>query len=392
LIKNLQGGFSIFGSGASTIALERWLRYWNNGCHNFQLILILAGSCTAEVPGISAAGATAIARRYTAIADAELLLNGPSTLMDSPLPPLDNGVSPALLSHVAARLLGVSPIVIAVGLAKWPLFPHIRLEKTSYGPAACLSTGNAMEMLRVEKLWRKGVSMGRKLQRPLVLAECVPGGTSTAQAVLAGLGLSIGHLISSSEKNPPINLKQQLVSKGLVRSSFGDDPSPFEVIASLGDPFQPVAAGLLIGAREVGQPVLLGGGSQMLAVLALAMSSLKPELRERFIDGISLATTAWLVEETSPSLAGESALEELLNIVGMHFGVRLFGIASGLRFHKSKYQPLRDYELGFVKEGVGAGALILLAQIKEISVQELASYCEKAMGELEKTLNPVVDQ
>ena len=39
--------------------------------------LILAGSQTAEIEGISAAGSTAVSRRYTAVADAELLLRGP---------------------------------------------------------------------------------------------------------------------------------------------------------------------------------------------------------------------------------------------------------------------------------------------------------------------------
>ena len=102
---------------------------------------MLAGSRTAEIEGISAAGATCESRRYTAVADAELLLNGPLTPKYWPLPPLPAGISPALISYVAARLIGVHPLVLAVGLLEAPPFPHLRIELPSLGPASCISTG-----------------------------------------------------------------------------------------------------------------------------------------------------------------------------------------------------------------------------------------------------------
>jgi len=43
-----------------------------------KVLLLLAGTDTAAVPGISAAGATPESRRWTAAADAELLLLGPA--------------------------------------------------------------------------------------------------------------------------------------------------------------------------------------------------------------------------------------------------------------------------------------------------------------------------
>ena len=45
---------------------------------------------------------------------------------------------------------------------------------------------------------------------------------------------------------------------------------------------------------------------------------------------------------------------------------------------------LRDYELGYVKEGVGAGALSLLAQMKGANCQDLVDACEKAVYELDR--------
>ena len=48
----------------------------------------------------------------------------------------------------------------------------------------------------------------------------------------------------------------------------------------------------------------------------------------------------------------------------------------------STHQPLRDYERGYVKEGVGAGALLLLAQLRGSSCVDLVLDCERALEQL----------
>ena len=45
---------------------------------NFKIFLVIAGTNTSQIPGISAAGINAKARRTTALADAEFLLKGAS--------------------------------------------------------------------------------------------------------------------------------------------------------------------------------------------------------------------------------------------------------------------------------------------------------------------------
>ncbi|MFM9087222.1 MAG: NaMN--DMB phosphoribosyltransferase, partial [Cyanobium sp.] len=59
---------------------ERWLDGWQEGRASPQVLLLLAATETASVPGISAAGSTPESRRATAAADAELLLMGPRGL------------------------------------------------------------------------------------------------------------------------------------------------------------------------------------------------------------------------------------------------------------------------------------------------------------------------
>ncbi len=381
----LPSGCKAFGAGFSFKNKDDWFESWKKNFKDFEALLILAGSRTAEVEGISAAGATSNSRRYTAVADAELLLNGPLGPKCFPLPPLPAGVSPALISYAASRLIGVNPLVLAVGLNQMPSFPHLRLELPSLGPAACLSCGKAMKFDRVQSLWEKGFSMGLKLRKPLLLAECVPGGTTTAQAVLTGLGLSVADLISGSVINPPITIKTNLVERGLRAADLGLKPSPKRLLAAIGDPFQPVAAGLLLGARQAGQQVLLGGGSQMLAVLALALEELQGSLRSNFAKGIVLGTTSWLTEEVTSKEQTESNLVRLLDVVGDRFGVSLLGIATGLRFDCSSYDALRDYERGYIKEGVGAGAFALLAQLRGATCKDLVDKCEASFEELQNS-------
>ena len=226
--------------------------------------------------------------------------------------------------------------------------------------------------------------MGLKLRKPLLLAECVPGGTTTAQAVLTGLGLSVGDLISGSVVNPPIAMKKDLVERGLRTANLGLNPSPRSLLAAVGDPFQPVAAGLLLGARKAGQQVLLGGGCQMLAILAIALSELEASLRATFVEGIVLGTTAWLAEEVASKYQEESSLVRLLDIVGERFGVGLLGMSTGLHFNCSSHNALQDYERGYIKEGVGAGAFSLLAQFQGASCTDLVDNCDASLEELQK--------
>ncbi len=346
------------------------------------LLLLLAGTRTAETNGISAAGCTPEARRTTALADAELLLNGPSVAPRWPLPPLPAGVSPALISWVMCDQLGLHPQVAALGLSLPPPFAHLRCEPPEFGPADCVSTGHAMELKRVRQLLQRGHRLGSRLRHPLLLAECVPGGTTTALAVLTGLGLPVDTLVSGSALHPPMTLKQTLVRKGLASCSTGSAVDIGVLLAAVGDPFQAFATGLLLGVVEADQPVLLAGGSQMAAVLALALQALPPSARQGLSNQVLLGTTAWLAAECLQASASPSSLMVLLRNLEQHFSVSLQAYAAGLRFSNSQQPRLRDFEQGHVKEGVGAGGLTLLAQWRGLPLSRLGIACDRAVDQL----------
>ena len=368
----------MFGQGVSSKTINQKIQYWKECTEDIDVFLILAGSRTAELEGISAAGITAESRKDTAAADGELFLQGPSPYRKYPMPPLPAGISPALISYVASKFLKSTPSVIAIGLSSFPRYPHLQIETPPLGPSDCITTGRSMEYQRVKALWKKGFSMGLNLRRTLLITECVPGGTTTAQAVLTGLGVNVEGLIGGSLRNPPFALKRAIVMKGLEAADLRNKSEPEKILAAVGDPFQPFAAGLLLGAREVGRNVLLGGGSQMLAVLALALSSLNPASRNEFLEGLALATTSWLLEENSDDLFIPSSLIKLTNNIENFFRVGIVGFSSGLKFNNCKNKCLRDYEIGYIKEGVGAGALSFLAQLQGVKLEELITSCDAA--------------
>ncbi|MEB3171020.1 MAG: nicotinate-nucleotide--dimethylbenzimidazole phosphoribosyltransferase [Synechococcaceae cyanobacterium] len=360
---------------------DRWAAAWPAS----EVLLLLAATDTAAVPGISAAGATPESRRRTAAADAELLERGPQAPPTHALPPLPAGVTPALISHVVLRELGITPLVVNLGCPVAPAVPHLRLpDPAGAGPAHCLSGGSAMEPARVEALLAQGAAWGARPGRPpgapLLIAECVPGGTTTAQAVLTGLGFDVGGLVSGSLPRPAHALKADLVARGLSAAGLlraPAEPHPSvdgararRVLAALGDPMQPLAAALVLGAVAADRPVLLAGGSQMAAVLALALALAPEDLRPRLAALTAVATTAWVASEP------HSDLPLLLQRVGERWGLEPLGFAASLRFHGPLHPALADYERGYVKEGVGAGGLALLWEISGRSPLALARLCD----------------
>lgn len=339
------------------------------GC---RVLLLLAGTETAAVSGISAAGATPASRRRTAAADAELLLLGPAQARPHALPPLPAGVSPALISRVVVEELALAPLVVDLGAPLAPAVPHLHLGQE---PARCLSSGAALAPDRVARLLALGRRWGERLAlrgAPVLLAECVPGGTSTAQAVLEGLGVPAAGLVSGSLRRPAHQLKTRLVRSGLAAAGLHPPAPAAAVLAAVGDPMQVVAAGLVQAAGAAGLPLLLAGGSQMAAVLALALELTPPPLRPRLLAQAAVATTAWVAGERG------SDLSSLLAAIAQRWGQAPLAFAAGLRFVDCLSPELRDYERGYVKEGVGAGGLALLWELSGRSSTALAAACDQA--------------
>ena len=361
-------GIKLFGSKINQELFSQKVDFLKKEIDNFVFYLVIAGTETSQIKGISAAGVNSKARRKTALADAEFLLFGSSINHKYKLPFLNAGVTPALISYVCSKLIYARPIVVPLGIKEKPYFSHLIVENYLLGPAKCLSTGKSMKRGRVLNLFRKGLEIGKSSKQPIFISESVPGGTTTAQAVMEAFGLNVNNLVGSSLINAPRTLKTKVIKAGLLNANLQENFDSIDVISAVGDPFQAFSMGLLIGARLARQSVVLSGGSQMLALILLALEFLDSKEKQEFIDFVFIATTGWLIKDTS--------LSDLLDLITEKHNVNLLGLASPLNFKSSKYKQLSDYEIGYVKEGVGAGGMSILAHLMGFSNEEIVSMCQ----------------
>lgn len=331
-----------------------WLRQYKGANPSFACVL--GFTATGLIPGISAAGATPEARAYTAIADAEFLAQGIQANYQHPLPLLTEGISPTLITRAIIEALAIPTYIFNAGLPHQPTVDTIDLGGKA---ARCLSSGQAIDLEIVKHLFKTGLQWGEKLAQTadyLILGECVVGGTTTALAVLTGLGIEAKGMVNSSLPQCNHLQKWSIVRAGLLQANLlhqhgGNDP--FTVVASVGDPMQIVVAGMAISASRSGG-VMLAGGTQMLAVYRLIEAIATYHQLTVQLSQIVVGTTRWVAEDPTGNTVG------LANLIG---GVPLFG--TGLNFATSRYPGLRAYEAGYVKEGVGAGGCAIATHLQQ---------------------------
>lgn len=358
---------------------QSWLRRYQNKQARFACIL--GFTSTGLIPGISAAGATPGDREFTAIADAEFLVKGVQANPVHPLPYLTTGVSPVFITKAIAESLELPVDIFNAGLLHLPTVEAIDLQGI---PANCVSSGRAMTIETVRHLFKQGMEWGEKLAATtdyLIIGECVVGGTTTALAVLAGLGINAFGMVNSSHPCCNHEQKWSIVQQGLRKSQSKNTfpPDPFQVIADLGDPMQIVAAGMAITASRQGG-VLLAGGTQMLAIYASIAQILENTSLTAELEQIVVGTTRWVAED----ITGDTV--KLAQTIG---GVSL--LATGLNFATSKYPSFRAYEAGYVKEGVGAGGCAIYAHLTKgkTSIQLLTIIEDLFAGYRNLRLNSV---
>lgn len=322
---------------------------------------VLSFTETALIPNISAAGVTPQARQRTAAADAVCLVQ--SAAGRTRLPPLPAGVSPVVITRAVLTELAIPCHLLSTGLPVPLEAPHIALPKVI---ARAVNTGEAMSRSQVEALLAAGQHWGRQLAQPgsyLIIGECVVGGTTTAQAVLTALGYPVAGRISSSHQNDNHTQKQQLIAQGIStwqclqsdrthsrQATNQNHPSAITILAAVGDPMQAVVAGMLIAASQRGG-VLLAGGSQMLAVYALAKAIATQQAMPWQPSQVAIGTTRWVTEDRQ---ANTPAIAQQIDALYL---------ASGITFSESPYVRLRAYEQGYVKEGLGAGGCAIAAHL-----------------------------
>ena len=307
----------------------------------FLFSLAISYTETCEIPGITFAGADAELLKVTSAADAEYLYYGNCKTIDKiPMTP-DGKPTPALLTRTALLSSGIPHVIVDAGSKIAPKLPYLN---TGVSPGRNILMEPAMSDSEAHHAVDCGQMVGSTLAAMtdcLVIGESIPGGTTTALAVLRGLGFKAK--VSSSMADNPIALKSKIANAALARLSSKD---PYKVVAGVGDPMIAFVTGMLISASATGK-VMLAGGTQMAAVLGLASIM-------GFNDkNTILGTTLYVLDDHSANIK---------DLVSEISDVSAVSVDPGLE--NSEFSGLQAYSEGFVKEGVGAGGAIISYMIK----------------------------
>ncbi len=308
-------------------------------------VLIVGNTKTAEIPGITVAGANPELIKFTPPADAELLYYGRCLSIESPPATPDGKPTPALLSFTALRLTGIPFFVVDSGLIVKPKIPYITLDAPV---GENIAETRAMNREAVERTIERAKIVGKEMSKlvdVVVVGESIPAGTTTAAAVLKALGMKPA--VSSSMPENPVDLKMKVVERAVSRVESDD---PLEILSAVGDPVMVAVVGIALGSEK---PVVLAGGTQMVA--ASNIISMLGDVE------MAIATTVYVAEDGNADMS--LAACPVLSADPM--------------LDRSKYEGLKAYASGFVKEGVGAGGLTLLAYARGISPEMFLKEVER---------------
>jgi len=323
--------------GNQTIAKDVLSRIWGK---RGVFTCTVANTRTSTIPGLSDAGDTPELTMFTGPADAELLVNGKVTCMKG-IPINPGGIpTPATLTMAALQLSGMPYFIVNGGCSIEPFVPYFDMGGEC---GEKITTGKAVKNARKE--YEKGVMLGELLARNsdfLIVSESCAGGTTTALAVMTAMGVVKENLVSSSSPNNPKELKSKVVREALEAAGIepgGMAGDPLGAIERVGDPMMPANIGIICGAAPH-IPVIIGGGTQMGAVIA-GVVALRPDLIGNIIQG----TTRWLMDDANSSM--RRIIDSITPDVPAVF--------VNVDYSKSPYEGLQAYEWGFIKEGVGCG-------------------------------------
>jgi len=327
------------------------------------LAVVAGTTATAAIDGISAAGADPELRDHTPSADLEIVADG-RPAPDSAVPVSPSGCpTPAVVTRAVRELVGFEFVGVDAGLAVPTAPTDATVLDAGAAPGEDVRDSEPVPAAaaifeRARALVPDAVAGTESTTEPttepnveasdadpeLLVAETIPGGTTTALGVLTALGER--RAVSSSLPANPLATKRAVVDEGLAASDIaaGDAAGdPLAALRLMGDPVLAAAAGLVVGAVERGVPVTLAGGTQLAAVAALARHA-GVECR------LPLATTSFVADDPSADVGA------LADDLGLTLA------ATDPRFDEGDHPAMAAYARGEAKEGVGMGGALALSE------------------------------
>lgn len=324
------------------------------------LFVLVAGSTeTARIGGLSAAGATPRLVAHTPSADLEIVRYGRP--VRSPVTPVSPSgcPTPAVVTRAVRELQGFEMVGVDAGLEHPTAAPTVEVGQTG----GDIRDPDPVEDAR--SLFERAETLGSNLPASKIrIGETIPGGTTTALAVLTALGER--QSVSSSLPENPLSLKRTVVDEALQSSGLSPGETagePIQTLQHVGDPVLCSVAGLTAGAVATDKTVTLAGGTQMAAAGALA--------RHAGVDApLELATTSFLADDQTADISGlASDLSLALTVTDPGFD-------------QYDHPAMNAYVAGEAKEGVGMGGALALADRSSVSSSDLLNRIETVYSRL----------
>src|SRR3712207_595410 len=162
-------------------------------------VCVISYTATSEISGLTAAGANAELVKYTSPADAEFLYHGRCSCIDVIPATPDGKPTPALITRTALQLATIPLLVVDAGSKVKPSIPYVTF---GVEPGRNIMNENAMNISSVKRAFEHGELLGKQLaimSDLIVVGESIPGGTTTALAMLRALGIDARFKVSSSK-------------------------------------------------------------------------------------------------------------------------------------------------------------------------------------------------
>ena len=330
---------------------------------------------TCEIDGITIAGKNKDLLKFTPAADSEFLYYGKCKCISGVPATPDGKPSPVLITKSALELAKIPKYIIDAGTIIKPEIPYYTVNINN---GKNIKYYNALDIKDVKKAFLYGKIIGEqfgKTNDTVIIGECVPGGTTTALGVLLSMGIDAKNKISSSMPENPHKLKNETIEECMNRNKicFGDlKDQPFKAISIFGDPSISTIAGIANGAYESGAKIMLAGGTQICASLAV-LKSINMDM-----ENICVGTTSYVVNDKK---------SDIVNIVeNINDNINILSI--NLKLEESKKNGLRSFANGFVKEGVGAGGCAIASILKTNKVVNTKKLLRVIEIEYERNIEP----
>jgi len=278
--------------------------------------------------------------------------------------------TPAIITRAVHSLKPfVSLEFLDLGVKKLPQVQHFTLHNFDISFSHAINTKSTINAFDV---FQKGLEFGKTQENNsdyIILAESVPSGTTTANALCLALGYEVENKFSSSFKNKPNAIKDEVIKEALRLCE--DRIDIFEKAGQTADNMLIFSAGFILGHSSKNQKLILAGGTQMAAVLLL-LNSIVKEMNVVFdASHLAICTSKWLEEDEHSDFLGILKL--------LDFEINAY--ASCFDFKNSPSKTLKKYDEGEAKEGVGAGAALCYASINAIKEEDLLEKIHSYIGE-----------